>query len=124
VTYAVALLGVLFLLVSLERLGVTRAAAKVFQTSRAGAISMRDHSLTDSEKERALRQASLALMRDFASIGVRSIGALAISLLPLLAADLTGIAEFSAVISWLATWKAIGLATVVVASWYWLRLRF
>lgn len=116
--YAVGLLSVFSFLVALERFGAARVAARVLETSRAGASSIRDHSLTDSEKEHALREASVALIGDLASIGARSLGAVGVSMLPMLGADLVGLAEFSGVTSWLATWEAIVLITVLVGGWY------
>ena len=63
-------------------------------------------------------------MKSFASIGARSLAAVGAALLPLLAFEATGLARFTAVTDWLATWEAIVLTTVLVTVGYYLRHKY
>jgi hypothetical protein len=113
-TYLAAASVVLIFVTALEWLGVTRVAAAAVEDSRGAARTMADRSLGDLEKERALRAASLGLFGRFLSIGVRSVGALVLSLLPLLAFDLLGLAEIETTTAWLSSWVGMIWMSVLV----------
>ena len=119
--YLAGTLAILVFVVAFERFGVTRAAVRAVDTTRAVARLLREPTLDDNMKERVLRQASLSLAGGFFSIGIRGLGALAASVLPLLAFELIGLADFAAVVSWLAGWEVIILVSVGIALWYLLR---
>jgi sterol desaturase/sphingolipid hydroxylase (fatty acid hydroxylase superfamily) len=124
VIYAAAFLAVLFFVLALELSGVLQVGARAIQTSRSAAASMRNPTLSDEDKERRMQQASLTLVRSFVSIGARSLAAVAAALLPLLAFEVTGLARFTDVTGWLATWEAIVLTTVIVTVAYYLRHKY
>lgn len=80
---------------------------------------MRDASVTEDEKERAVRRASGALMGGFLSILWRAGLALGISLLPAWVLHTAGLARWSEVTDLLLTWRGLAitlLATLVVYS--------
>jgi hypothetical protein len=118
VIYLAGTLAVLAFMTALEVFGVVRAAKAAVSTSRGSFGLLRDSELTDLEKERALQAASVSLGKGFLSIGVRSIGALAVSTLPILLLDLVGSVEMASVLDWLATWPGIIGMTLLVTGWY------
>ena len=122
--YLAAFLAVLFFVLTLELLAVVQVSAQAIQTSRSAVETMRDLTLSDEDKEGRMQQASLTLVRSFVSIGARSLAAVGAALLPLLAFEVTGLARFTAVTGWLATWEAILLTTVLVTVAYYLRHKY
>lgn len=119
--YLAAFTAVFFFVVAFEQLGVVRVSAEAVRVSREAAATVRDRSLGDDEKEVRLQRASLTLVKAFASIAFRSVGAFAAALVPLALFELTGLARFAAVTGWLATWSAILLTTAIVTLGYYLR---
>ncbi len=122
--YVAAFLAVLFFVLTLELLDIVQVSAQAIQTSRSAVETMQDLTLSDEDKERRMKQASLTLVRSFASIGARSLAAFGAALLPLLVFEVTGLARFSAVTDWLVTWEAIALTTVLVTAAYYLRHKY
>ena len=122
--YLAAFLAVLFFVLTLELLSIVQVGARAIKTSRSAAESMRDPTLSDEDKERRTREASLTLVRCFVSIGARSLAAVGAALLPLLAFEVTGLARWTAVTGWLATWEAIVLTTVIMTVAYYLRHKY
>lgn len=120
-TYLAGLAAVLVFAVVLDRSGIPGLAAEAINLSRKSTGTLRDRSLSDEEKERALRTASTSLARSFLSIGARSLLAVGLSLATILAFEVVGLADFSAVVDWLATAQAILLASGVLLIWFLLR---
>jgi len=117
VTYLASALVVMVFVMALEGLGVTRVAAEAVSASRGAAKALGDRSLSDDEKERAVRRASVALFGKFLVIGLRSAGAVLLSLLPLFAFDLLGLTTIDAVTDWLASLTGICWMSVLVVVW-------
>jgi hypothetical protein len=116
-TLVAAALAVLTFMAALERFGVAREASEAAASSRTAAGVITDRSLSDEAKERAFRSASVALFRRFLSIGIRSVGALAVSLIPILVLTVAGLTTAEEVTSWLATARGLISTSVVAALW-------
>lgn len=121
--YLAAFLTVTVFVVALWRLGIVPEATEAIAVSRNSAKSIRDPALSDEDKERLVRRASLTLLRGFLAITWRGAAAVGISLLPMLAFDVAGLADFRAVADFLATWEAIVVASVVITLVYWVGKR-
>ena len=98
-------------------------ASTALKTSLHGFASMSDGDLSDSEKELAVRQASLSLFRAVFSMSVRTAGAILASLAPLPLFHLTGLASIGDVADFLSTWPAVISISIVMTAWFLLRRR-
>jgi hypothetical protein len=119
--YLAAVLAASCFIIALKAMGILPIAAGALQTTRAAALAVKDGGLSDDEKERLLRKASLTLMRTFASIAVRGLGAIAVSMIPLLVFDSSGLADMTAVVNWFATWQGILLTSTAMTAAYFIR---
>jgi hypothetical protein len=124
VIYVAAAAAVIAFMIAFERLRVADVARRALATSGRGTAALRDPMLSDDEKERLLRQASISLGRDVLAIGARGAGALLASLLPLLVLDFTGVTEFEIVLAWMGTWQTILLISAAIAVWAVVRRRW
>jgi len=123
VIYAAGFAAVGLFILALGRFGVVRESRRAIEVSRQAMRVVPDSALSDAEKERLLQQGSVTLFRAFASITVRTAGAFAVSLLPLLVGELTGLARAADVARWLATPQAIVVTSVLVVLWLAVRAR-
>ena len=98
--------------------GVVPAAARALGTARAASTVMRSSALPDEDKEAAVRKAGLSLLGSTLSILLRSLAALLAALVPILLADMVGLADSGAILAFLARWDVIlGASAVVTAIW-------
>jgi len=118
VIYLATFLTIATFVVALWLFGIVPAAAKALEVSRAAAKAIRDSTLSEEEKERTLQKSSLVLLRSFLSITARGAAALGVSLVPMLAFDLTGLAGFWVVADFAATWEVIIVASVLITLVY------
>jgi hypothetical protein len=123
VIYLAGLAAVIVFAFALDRSGVSRVAAGAIETSRNATDFLRDRAVSDDVKEKAMRQASLSLLRSFFSIGIRGMVAAGLSFLILVLFDLTGLASLDAVTRWLARWEVILSISLVVVAWLFIRRR-
>ena len=107
--------------VALDRFGLSRIGSEALETSRRSTALLGDGTLSDDEKEKAIRAASASLFGSFLAIGVRSAAALGLSLLVLLIFQITGLAPFDSVTNWLIEWEGIVLVSIVVVAWFLIR---
>ena len=121
--YLAAFLTVTIFVIALWMFGIIAVAAKAVEVSRASAKTIRDPALSDEDKERRLQRASLALLGGFCSISARAAAAVGVSLVPMLAFDLAGLATFWNVADFLATWEAIIVISVVLTLVFLVRRR-
>lgn len=119
--YLAGLVAVVVFALALERSGIPRVAADAIETSRNASGLIRDRTLSDDEKEKAVRLASSSLFRSFFSIGIRGILALGLSFLTVVVFDLAGLASIEEVTVWLAKWEVVVSITAVVAIWLLIR---
>lgn len=122
-TYLAGVLGILAFSMALERLGIEAVASKALDTSRKATRTLRDPGLDDRQKERAMRGASVSLMGSFLALGIRGVLAVCASVLTVALFHFLGLAAFTSVVAWLATWPAVILASVLVGGWFFLRTR-
>lgn len=122
-TYAAAVVAVVCFAMAFDRLGVFAVARRAIESGLGASRVMRDAMLSDEEKERAIRAASLVLLRCFGSITLRSAAAVGASVLPLLAFHASGLVRLSAVNRFLLSWNGLALASGTVALLYFARSR-
>lgn len=105
--------------------GVVRISSGALLSTRDAVAVMRDESLDDAAREKAVRRASLRLLGVFMSILLRSALALAVSLLPIGLAALAGHVEPAEVFHYLSRWDVILLSSVTITVGYliWIRIR-
>jgi hypothetical protein len=121
VTYVTTVAAIALFTAGLWVFGVVAVAMRIVAISRSAAEVMRNREVDDDFKEREIQRASLALLRDFFSILVRSVGVLALSLLPLLAFHFAGLVPLGTSLDALASWDAIVIATAVMCVAFFLR---
>lgn len=120
--YLAAVVCVVAFVVAFERLGILPVAKEVIATSRNTMASLSRAALSDDEKERLAQKAAITLFRGFASITVRGVITLAISVLPAFAFQVLGLATVDATLAFLATWPAIIAASAVMLGvYFWTR---
>lgn len=95
--------------------GVGGIAADVLATTQQAAAAMRDESLDDGSREKAMQRASLHLLATLGSMLVRSAVAVAAAVAPILLAHASGLAAAGRVFGVLSRWET-GLATTLVAA--------
>lgn len=105
--------------------GVVRVSSDVLVSTRETVAVMRDDTLDDAAREKAVRRASLRLLGAFMSILVRSALAFAASLLPIWLATLAGFVRTEEVFRYLARWDVILISSVIITVGYlvWIRIR-
>jgi hypothetical protein len=123
VVYAAAALAASFFMIALKALASPSVAARVVAMGREALRVMRDAGVGDDDKERLLQQASVAMMGAFASITLRTVLAVAVALLPLLALHAAGLVLMPAVAQALASWEGIALTSVAMTAVYFVTIR-
>jgi len=120
-----ATLMVIMFAVLLHVLGLVQRTKEVVAIGQAASRTLRDASLSDSEKEHRMQQNSLALFRLLAVLILGTFFALAIPLAVIWVLQLAGILSVKGVLQMLARWDFIVGATflgilVYVAAVKWL----
>ena len=121
--YAAELISVVCFVLAFQRFGVPAAAQYAIQSGVDATRRMRDQASSDDEKEQAARAASLVLLRSFGSITARSVAALAVSVLPLLVFDFTGLARLASVNQLMLSLNGLLLALVAAVLMYVFKVR-
>jgi len=116
--YGAAALAAACFALAFRWLGIAPLARRAIAISVDAGRVVRDRALDDDAKERAVRNASLTLLGHFASLTLRSIGALALSYLPVLAVDAAGVTTVSAVNGVFLSWTGVALACVAFGAVY------
>ena len=117
--YVVACMAISVFMAALALLRIVSIAQSAITTSRTVSRTLQDLNLSDEYREKAMRQASLALLCNFVSITIRGALALMLSYLTLGAADKTGLARTEDVITLLSDWETIVITSVVISvSWF------
>lgn len=117
-TYGAASLAAACFALAFHWLGMAPVARRAIAIGLEAGRVMRDDGLDDDAKERAVQAASLTLLRLFASLAARSLGAVGLSLLPVLAAQAAGLTTVSAVNALFLSWPGAILASVVFGAAY------
>jgi len=114
----VASLGVAAFLIGFRFSGVVPAAGRALGTAREASAVLRSPALHDDEKEAAMRKAGVSLLRSALSILLRGLTALLAALVPILLADLAGLADAGATFAFLSRWDVIlVMSLVMIAIW-------
>ena len=120
----VTALSVLAFVAAFGRLGVLPKAQEAVAVSRRTAAVMANATLDDTVKERAARQASLALLKGFFGLILRFAGVLLAAYVPILLADITGLLPEAAALAFMLRLDVIAATTILVALALWLASRF
>lgn len=121
VATAVASLSIFAIALGLS--GVAGVAAGVLTTTQDAVAVMRDATLDEAAREKAIQRASVRLLSDAAGILVRAALSVAVSLVPIWLVDATGLAPFESVIAFLSRWDVVLIASVVMVAGYFARRR-
>ena len=113
---AVASIG--FFLLVFWLAGVVSTARNALATTRGAMQAMRDPTLDERARERAVQTAAIRLVVASGSLILRSLLALVAAFVPILAADWAGIVPQAAVLAFMERWDVILIATVVVTFGY------
>ena len=116
--YLSAILSIAIFTGSLWWFGITKAAATVVETGRHAVNVMRHPDLTEDHKEREVQRASLKLFGGFASILLRSCGAIGASALPVFFFDRLNLATYPEVMELFFSWTFILSITFVLTIMY------
>ncbi len=113
-----ALAAALAFLVSFDQLRVVEEARRAVRAGQAAGSGLRDRTVSDAEKERLARAASMSLLGSFVSILVKGSAAIVAATAVLVASQLLGVGTVAESTRWLMSWPAIvGLtASVVILS--------
>ena len=120
----VTALSVLAFVIAFGRLGVLPKAQAAMAVSRRTMTVMGDATLDDSVKERAARQASLALLKGFLGIALRLAGVLLAAYVPVFLADRAGLLPEAEALAFMLRLDVLAATTVLVALALWLASRF
>ena len=102
---------------------VVPVAYRIVAVSREAARIIGSSDLDDTYKEREIQRSSVALLRDFLSILIRSVAAIGLSLLPLWALDISGHVTLGESMAALASWQSIVIATIAMTAAFILKRR-
>ena len=118
-TVATGLLAVAAFVAALYALRVIEVARGAMGVMTGAMGAMRDPGLDDDAREAAVQAASLKLFGRFGQILWRLAATLGLSYLPILLADVTGLAEGTAVMDWLLRLDVILLlSALMIAAWF------
>jgi hypothetical protein len=113
-----AILSVGIFVAALSMSGVAGAASGVLATTQATMAVMRDATLDDAARERAVQRSSLKLVSDFVSILLRGGLSLAASLLPIWLMDAAGLVSARSVLGFLSRVDVMVGTTIVMVLGY------
>ena len=119
----VTALSVLAFVAAFGRLGILPKAQAAMAVSRQTMAVMGDAALDDSVKERAARQAALALLKGFFGIALRLAGVLLAAYVPVFLADRAGLLPEAAALAFMLRLDVIAVTTVLVIVVVWLASR-
>jgi hypothetical protein len=113
---ALAAVSVAVFMLAFWRLEVVASARSAIVIMQNALGTMRDPSLDELAREKAVQSASLKLVREAFSLIVRSALALAAAFIPLVLADQFGLAPLSATLEYLGRWDVIIVLSIVSLS--------
>jgi hypothetical protein len=118
VTTIVALAAVTLFMAAFFYSGIVAVAKRALATMNSTFATIRDPEVDDSVREKAAQCASLGLLRATGSIALRAVLTLAVSGVPIVLADLGGLAPRESVVEFLVRWDVIvGLSVLITAGW-------
>jgi hypothetical protein len=118
VVYLSAVACVVLFVVAFERAGIVPVASRAVETGRDAMQTLAATDVSDNQKEKLVQAAAVKLLGAFASLSLRGVATLAISVLPGLGFQLGGLVPLDATLSLLASWPAIVVASLVMTGVY------
>ena len=115
---AAAVVSIGIFIVALSISGVASATGGVLATTQATVAAMRDASLDDAARERAVQRSAVKLIRDFASIVLRGGLSLVASLVPIWLLDAAGLVPAGAVFEFLSRPDVLAASTILMVVGY------
>jgi len=115
---AAAVVSIGIFIVALSISGVASATGGVLATTQATVAAMRDASLDDAARERAVQRSAVKLIRDFASIVLRGGLSLVASLVPIWLLDAAGLVPARAVFEFLSRPDVLAASTILMVVGY------
>jgi len=115
---AAAVVSIGIFIVALSKSGVASATGGVLATTQATVAVMRDASLDDAARARAVQRSSVKLLRDVASIFLRGGLSLVASLAPIWLLDATGLVPARAVFEFLSRVDVMAASTILMVVGY------
>lgn len=103
--------------------GIVPSARGAIAITQGALVTMRDPDIDEEERERAVQAAALRLVARTGSLILRSLLALGVAFLPVLAADWAGLSPRDVTLSFMARWDVILIATIVITLGYVVSLR-
>lgn len=100
------------------RANIVTVAKTAITTTRDALHNMRNAELDEEAREHAVQAAAVRLLGISGSLILRSLLALAAAFVPILAADLAGIAPHTATLAFMERWDVILIATVIITLGY------
>ena len=117
-TLSVTLISVVIFVLAFAVLRIVPVARGAIATATGAVQVMRNPTLDDDARERAVQKASISLFGAFASILLRFVATLVFAAMPIWVADVLGIVSAEAVIAYLSRIDVIVvLSVVMVAIW-------
>lgn len=121
---AISIAAILAFVLVFHFAGIVSTASAVMATGRTASKVISDPEMDDLAKEKATQAAAFKMFGQSMSLMVRFAIVIGATFLPILVADLTGLASTSAVLGFLEQWETIIGATVIVGLGYFLWTRF
>lgn len=107
-----------FFLLVFWRANIVAVAKTAITTTRDALHNMRNAELDEEAREHAVQAAAIRLLGLSGSLILRSLLALAAAFVPILTADLTGIAPQATTLAFMERWDIVLIATVIVTLGY------
>lgn len=123
-TYVAAAFVTIAFLLCFPLSGIVAASARAIAVSRRAVAVMREPTVSEDEKEQAIRGFSIQLFGLFASITARGVLLLAVPAVLMAGFSFIGLASFEGVIELLVSWEAILAVTAAGIILLWLQQRW
>ncbi len=115
-TVALAIASIAAFALALWVTGVARVGADALSTAQRALAVLRDSTLDDTSREKAVQQASLRLMGAFASLLLRGAAVLGAAALPIWLGSLAGLADSDKVVRYLSSWPVILVSSLALTA--------
>lgn len=115
-TVALAIASIAAFAFALWVSGVARVGADALSTAQRALAVLRDSTLDDTSREKAVQQASLRLMGAFASLLLRGAAVLCAAALPIWLGSLAGLADSGTVVRYLSSWPVILVSSLALTA--------
>ena len=115
-TVALAIASIAAFVLAFWATAIARVATDALATAQGALAALRDPSLDDAAREKAVQQASLRLMGAFASLLLRGAAVVGAAALPIWLGSLAGLAESGEVLRYLSSWPTILVSSLALTA--------